>query len=100
MNILKFVEIFPDEKTCKRHFKNYVEVHIQEKSDKETTVNLLKWVHVAISNAKRWLLGIHHVVKGKYLQNYLSEFCYELNRRYFGNRLFERVLIAAANFYW
>ncbi|HIP36061.1 MAG TPA: IS1595 family transposase, partial [Crocinitomix sp.] len=41
------------------------------------------WVHIAISNAKRTLLGIYHKIKGKYLQLYLDEFCYKLNRRYF-----------------
>jgi len=30
----------------------------------------------------------------KYLQNYLNEFVYKLNRRYFGNRLFDRLIIA------
>lgn len=92
--------ILSDKSTSYVNLSDYVEVHIQEKSDKETTTKLLKWVHVTISNAKRWLLGIHHMVKGKYLQNYLNEFCYKLNRRYFGNRLFNRVIIAAANSYW
>ena len=61
---------------------------------KETTVNTLKWLHIAISNAKRTLLGIHHKIKGKYLQNYLNVFCYKLNRRYFGDKLFDRLLVA------
>ncbi|MEM7374099.1 MAG: IS1595 family transposase, partial [Bacteroidota bacterium] len=36
----------------------------------------------------------------KYLQNYLNEFCYKQNRRYFNERLFDRLLIAAATLYW
>ena len=32
--------------------------------------------------------------KRKYLQLYLNEFIYKLNRRYFGDRLFERLIIA------
>ncbi len=72
---------------------------ITEKSNKETTQTTLKWVHIAISNAKRTLLGIFHKIKGKYLQNYLDEFCYKLNRRYFGNKLFDRLILAVAENY-
>ena len=71
-----------------------------EKSTKKTTNETLKWVHIAISNAKRNLLGVYHKVKGKYLQLYLDEFCYISNRRYFGERLFDRMVIAVANNYW
>jgi hypothetical protein len=71
-----------------------------EKSSKETTNTTLKWVHIAISNAKRNLLGVYHKVKGKYLQLYLDEFCFKLNRRYFGERLFDRMVIAVANNNW
>ena len=86
--------VFSDKSTSYVDIADYVEVHITEKSTKETTNNTLKWVHIAISNAKRTLLGIHHKIKGKYLQNYLNEFCYKLNRRYFGEHLFDRLLIA------
>jgi hypothetical protein len=92
--------VFSDKSTSYVNISDYVEVHIQERSDAETTKTTLQWVHIAIANAKRWLLGIHHTVKGKYLQNYLNEFCYKLNRRYFGNRLFDRVSIALAKSYW
>ncbi|MFM2191277.1 MAG: hypothetical protein RLZZ118_2002, partial [Bacteroidota bacterium] len=30
------------------------------------------------------------------LQLYLDEFCYKLNRRYFGNKLFDRLALACA----
>ena len=33
------------------------------------------------------------MIKGKYLQAYLNEFCCKLNRRYFGKRLFDRLVI-------
>ena len=73
---------------------------IEEKSDKKTTESTLKWVHIAISNAKRALLGTFHKIKGKYLQLYLDEFCYKLNRRYFGDKVFDRLTIALAKSYW
>ena len=81
------------------NISDYVEAHYTEKSNKETTQTTLKWVHIAISNAKRTLLGIFHKIKGKYLQNYLDEFCYKLNRRYFGDKLFDRLVLAVAKTY-
>jgi transposase-like protein len=50
-------------------------------SPKEKTAKL-PWVHICISNAKRKLLDIHHCISDKYLQRYLDEFCYKLNRRF------------------
>lgn len=86
--------IFSDRSTSYVDFSELVETHISSKSDKEITKTTLKWVHIAISNAKRNLLGVYHMIKGKYLQAYLNEFCYKLNRRYFGKRLFDRLVIA------
>lgn len=91
--------VFSDKSTTYIDIADYVEIHISEKSNKETTVSTLKWVHIAISNAKRTLLGIYHKIKGKYLQNYLDEFCYKLNRRYFGESLFDRLVIAVSHQY-
>ncbi|HIP37246.1 MAG TPA: IS1595 family transposase, partial [Crocinitomix sp.] len=79
---------------------NFVEVHIMEKLSKKTTVTTLRWVHIAISNAKRTLLVIYHKIKGKYLQLYLDEFCYKLNRKDFKDNLFDRLTFAVAKSYW
>ncbi len=81
--------IFSYKSTSYEDFSELVETHISSKSDKEITKTTLKWVHIAISNAKRNLLGVYRIIKGKYLQAYLNEFCYMLNRRYFGKRLFD-----------
>jgi transposase-like protein len=63
-----------------------------------TQVNkVLPWVHTMISNAKRNFLGVHHMISKKYFQDYIDEFCYKVNRRYFGEKLFERLLIACVN---
>lgn len=86
--------IFTDKSTSYVDIADFVELHIMEKSSKETTEETLKWVHIAISNAKRNLLGNYHKIKRKYLQLYLNEFIYKLNRRYFGEKLFERLIIA------
>jgi hypothetical protein len=49
-----------------------------------------------ISNAKRILLGAPHMISMKYVQNYLDELCPKVNRRHFGEELFDRLLIACA----
>lgn len=85
--------VFSDRSTSYVDIADYVELHITEKSSNETTKETLKWVHIAISNAKRNFLDNSHKIKGKYLQLYLNEFVYKLNRRYFGERLFDRLVI-------
>lgn len=86
--------VFTDDSTSYVDISDYVELHITEKSSEKLTKETLRWVHITISNAKRNLLGNYHKIKGKYLQLYLNEFVYKLNRRYFGDRLFERLVIA------
>src|SRR5690554_6359329 len=71
-----------------------VERHVSEKSTNNVTKTTLKWVHIAISNVKRNLLENYHKIKRKYFKLYLNEFVYKLNRRYFGDKLFERLIIA------
>jgi len=92
--------VFSDKSTSYVNISEYVDVHISVVSDKFTTKNTLKWVHIAIANLKRNLLGVYHKIKGEYLQNYLNEFCYKLNRRYFGDKLFDRLVIASINANW
>ena len=86
--------VFSDKSTSYVDIADFIELHITEKSSEQTTKETLKWVHIAISNAKRNLLGNYHKIKGKYLQSYLDEFVYKLNRRYFGEKLFDRLVIA------
>ena len=92
--------VFTDKNKSYIDIAQYVEGLMMYKSNKATTQKELKWVHIAISNAKRTLLGVYHKVKGKYLQLYLDEFCYKLNRRYFGEKLFDRLTLAVAKSYW
>jgi hypothetical protein len=53
-----------------------VESHIKVKSSYEFANGDLNWVHTAISNLKRNLLGIYYMVSEKHLQSYLNEFAY------------------------
>ena len=89
--------VFSDKATNYIDNAKYVEGHVKIKSDKQSTNESLRWVHMAISNAKRTLLGVYHKIRGVNLQCYLDEFCYKLNRRYFGDRLFDRITIALAS---
>lgn len=86
--------VFTDKSTSYVDIANFVELHITEKSGKESTQETLKWVHIFISNAKRNFLGNYHKIKRKNLQLYLNEFVYKLNRRYFGDKIFDRLVIA------
>jgi len=67
-------------------------------SEIKETHTVLPWVHSAIGNAKKVLQGLHHSIGKEYLQNYLNEFCYKYNRRYFDDKLFDRLLIACIEF--
>ena len=74
--------------------------HIKKVTPPKEASKTLPWVHTMISNAKRNFLGINHQIRDEYLQNYLDEFCYKTNRRYFGSCLFERLMIAAVEDTW
>ncbi len=87
--------VFSDKSTSYVNISNIVDIHQTIKSSKETTKNSLKWTHIAISNAKRNFLGVYHKINAYYLQNYLNEFVYKLNRRYFKDKLFDRIIIAS-----
>ena len=91
--------VLTDDSTSYVDISDYVELHISEKSSEGLTKETLRWVHITISNAKRNFLGNYHKIKGKYLQLYLNEFIYKLNRRYFGEKLFDRLVIAGITGY-
>jgi len=74
--------------------KEQVWCHIPLTIKPKDAGKVLPWVHTMISNAKRTLLGVHHMISSKYAQDYLDEFCYKVNRRNFGDQIFDRLLIA------
>jgi transposase-like protein len=57
----------------------------------------LPWVHVVISNFKTFVLGTYHGISGKYVQEYLNEFTYRLNRRFWEDEIPNRLLRLASN---
>ena len=51
--------VFTDKSTSYVNIADYVDIHISEKSNGQTTKETLKWVHIAISNAKRNFVGTY-----------------------------------------
>lgn len=87
-----------DDSTSYVKLKDIVKEHRPQVIPKNEIGKTLPWVHIAISNAKRMLLDIFHDIKPEYLQYYLNEFCYKFNRRYFGEDLFDRLMIASVSY--
>ena len=84
-----------DHSTSYVKLEDVVKEHLPQVIPETEVGKVLPWVHIAISNAKRQLLDVYHRIDAVYLQSYLNEFCYKFNRRYFGERLFDRLMIAA-----
>jgi len=55
----------------------------------------LPQVHLVIANLKRFLLGTFHSVSRRYLQEYIDEFVFRFNRRFWENQLPQRLLETA-----
>jgi hypothetical protein len=91
-------EIDTDDSTSYVDLKEFVPRHNAQVIAKEKAGEVLPWVHIAISNAKRQLLNTYHDIKPEFLQKYLDEFCYKFNRRYAGEALFNRLLIACVSY--
>ena len=99
--IQKSATVITDGRRCYKGLKdicaNHEEIIVKDKTE---VSKIFPWVHTAISNAKKKILGLHHQVKNGYMQNYLNEFCYKFNRRYFGVNLFDRLLEATLKNPW
>ena len=66
--------------------------HIAKITPPEEATEWLPWVHIAIANLKRFLLGTFHGTSKAYLQEYLNEFCYRFNRRFWESEIPNRLL--------
>ena len=91
-------QVDTDDSTSYVDLKKYIPIHNSQVIPKEKVGEILPWVHIAISNAKRHLLNSYHNIKPEFLQNYLDEFCYKFNRRYFGEATFNRLLVTAVSY--
>ena len=70
--------------------------HLPRVTPAEKVDEWLFWVHIVISNLKRFLPGTFHGVQGKYLQEYINKFCYRFNRRRWESEIPARLLAACA----
>jgi len=72
------------------------ETHQHEKkvTPPEEASSWLPLVHIVIGNLKKYLNGTYHGVTHIYLQEYLDEFCYRFNRRFWEFELPLRLLNA------
>jgi len=64
--------VFTDKSTSYVNIADYVEIHMSEKLNETTTKGTLKWVHIAISNAKRNFVGASIIKSRKSTCNYTS----------------------------
>ena len=94
-SVVKTAIIDSDDSTSYTNLGKLIAEHRPKVIPKELIGKSLPWLHIAIGNAKRLFSDVFHEIKPEYLQNYLNEFCYKFNRRYFGEAQFERVLVAA-----
>ena len=94
----KTTELVTDDSTSYTKLIEHVNSHVAKVIEPDMIPVILPWVHIAISNAKRLFLNVHHNIKTEYLQYYLNEFCYKFNRRYFGEKIFDRLLITAVSY--
>lgn len=71
--------------------------HVAKVTPPELAAEWLPWVHIVISNFKAFVLGTYHGISGKYVQEYLDEYAYRLNRRFWEAEIPNRLLRLAAN---
>jgi hypothetical protein len=98
-NVEQGTKVYTDDSTSYKNMTQGVS-NIAQKVTKSNVNKVLPWVHTAISNAKRLLLDVHHRIDDDFLQNYLNEFCYKYNRRYFGDKTMERLIVAGVTHQW
>jgi transposase-like protein len=71
--------------------------HVAKVTPPELAAHWLPWVHIVISNFKTFVLGTYHGISGKYVQEYLDEYTYRLNRRFWEPEIPNRLLRLAVN---
>jgi transposase-like protein len=69
-------------------------IHQKKVTSPEKASEWLPLVHIMIGNMKKFLNGTFHGVSSRYLQEYLDEFFYRFNRRFWGPELPLRMLNA------
>jgi hypothetical protein len=97
-NIESESKIITDASKSHTHFKTLFSEHQSQVIDPKDIGKVLPWVHIAIGNSKSLFRGTHYGIGPEYLQSYLNEFCYKFNRRYFGENLFDRLVMISSSY--
>jgi hypothetical protein len=63
--------------------RGYKHFAVAERGDPQVVEEYLPNIHLAFSNLKTWLRGIHHGVSHQHLQAYLNEFTFRFIRRFY-----------------
>ena len=74
--------------------KNSIHERVVAQKNPELAHEHLRWINIITSNLKRWLLSTHHGVFPKYRKEYVAEFVYRFNRRFWPEEMFDRLLFA------
>ena len=98
MSIEQEAVIDTDASTSYTDFANYFAKHNASVIPPKEISKALPWVHIAISNAKTLLSDMYHGVKREFLQSYLNEFCYKMNRIRIPLDPFDRLLVVTAKY--
>jgi len=67
--------------------------------DKSARIVMLKWVNIAISNAKRNFLGVYHKINGEYCKTFLMNL-FTSSIEDILSPIFERLEVASVYPYW
>ncbi len=87
--------ITSDDSTSYTNIKSLESKHVHQVIETKQVGKLLLWVYIAISNAKQLQSYVYHDIRPDYLQSYLNELYNKFNRRTFGDKLFDRLVVAA-----
>lgn len=75
--------------------KSSIHEQVLAKQNPELAHEHLRWINIITSNLKRWLLSTHHGVFPRYRKEYVAEFVYRFNRRFWPpEEMFDRLLFA------
>ena len=94
----KSAELITDDSTLYSNLKKNVKSHKAAEIKSDLIPTLFLCVHIAISNAKRLSLCMHHKLKNEYLHYYLNVYCYKFNKRCFRDKILDILLNTAVSY--
>jgi len=88
------------------NFKDYFThfEYVEGDNPEDVVTDNLPWVHIVIGECGNAITAVHKNIDRRYLQLYLNEYCWKLNRRHFrdskieGQDLFDKLLNICAKY--